>query len=451
LKPVHFSTRRWFLILIAASFALRLAIAVICDPIIQPDTPGYTRLAEDILRLDLAQDNGYRTPGYSLFLLVWNIDPYRARLAQMVLGLITTALLFGMTWRITRHSIIATAVGATYGLSPSQIFFENTILTEALTTFLIVALTAVVQSSLEESRRTGLWIGLAGILAAAITLVRPLFAFVPVLLALIYLWRVIIPTRRYGLLFIFGMPVIVLLGIWSGINWMRFGYADLSTAMGPSLTMHTGVWMQDAPDRDAVLRDLYIQHREEQARLFGSGQGAVFVAMQPMAEATGLNYAQVSKELTRISLNLIAQHPLDYLISVTQSWIKFWATTKIDPAVIRLPSIRPIVGAIIFITRLPLVLINGIFLVLMGLYAWDKLASRWAVRVGTARWEWARRKIRDVSHAIESPIVAVAVLIVLGNSILSAATANPDPRYGMTTLPLISFVVGVALARAGED
>jgi hypothetical protein len=172
--------------------------------------------------------------------------------------------------------------------------------------------------------------------------------------------------------------------------------------------------------------------------------------MQPMMQATGLSFAQVSKELTRISINLIAQHPTEYLISVAQSWIKIWATTKIDPVVIRIPSLRPMASAIIFITRLPLVLVNGVFLAFIGLYVWDRLARCWDTRERPARWEWARRKIRDVCHVIESPIVAVAVLIVLGNAILSAATANPDPRYGMTTLPLISFVVGVALTQARE-
>jgi hypothetical protein len=56
----------------------------------------------------------------------------------------------------------------------------------------------------------------------------------------------------------------------------------------------------------------------------GSHTMTIWLAENEIKRATGLTTAQLSKQLTRMSLQMFAQHPMLYLKSVARAWMRFW-------------------------------------------------------------------------------------------------------------------------------
>ena len=50
----------------------------------------------------------------------------------------------------------------------------------------------------------------------------------------------------------------------------------------------------------------------------------IWYAESEIKRKTGLSTAELSKQLTRMSLEMFAEHPLLYLESVARSWVRFW-------------------------------------------------------------------------------------------------------------------------------
>ena len=52
----------------------------------------------------------------------------------------------------------------------------------------------------------------------------------------------------------------------------------------------------------------------------------VWYAEGELKRATGLSTAALSKQFTRMSLEMFAEHPLLYFASVAKSWVRFWGS-----------------------------------------------------------------------------------------------------------------------------
>jgi len=123
---------RWLCVLLLLSAVPRLAAALLATPLWYPDSNGYRAMARMLAHGDVSGYDAVRTLGYPVFmvLLASNLDA--VRIAQMVLGLVTTAMVFWVALRLTGVSAAAFIAGALYGLNIMQIQFENTILSESL-------------------------------------------------------------------------------------------------------------------------------------------------------------------------------------------------------------------------------------------------------------------------------------------------------------------------------
>jgi hypothetical protein len=160
----------------------------------------------------------------------------------------------------------------------------------------------------------------------------------------------------------------------------------VTTIGGFHLVQHTGQWFELLPPEDALLRDVFLQHRAVQIAKTGSPGNTIWDAVPDMMKASGLAFTQLSSELARLSLKLIWQHPDRYLLSVLDGWQLFWrAPVYWQPEAVANATLRSILEAVIRVERGLLAAANLVFLVSSALAL---IWRRWRSRLGITPW-WA--------------------------------------------------------------
>jgi 4-amino-4-deoxy-L-arabinose transferase-like glycosyltransferase len=324
----------WGTLLASRDTHLLVAVAAVCliprivlwfayEPIVARDTRRYFELAHMLSGWDFSDFVGGRTPGFPLLLLLGGLDHRVIWLLQSLLGVATATLLFALTLRQTRSRTAALIAGLCCGLSINLIFFEATLLTEALATFLLVlAVFLYARIVTEPDVGTLSYVALGTVVALA-GLTRPLFLFaIPLYLLILLLPRRRPQRVRLALSFLF--PVIILVFGWCAVVWRATGSFKPTTLLGYNLTQHSGGFFELVPDDDARLRDIYLRHRAARVAKIGSHTHTIWSARPEMLKTTGLGPGELSDELTRISIALFVAHPRLYLESVRRAWLRFW-------------------------------------------------------------------------------------------------------------------------------
>jgi len=415
-----------FACLLIVSLLVRLFILFTTEPISVPDSPSYIELAGQIAHWNLSKDNGARTPIYPLFLLMCGMDASNIRFVQMALGLFVTAVLFWIVYRFTQNNIMATIAGAFYGLNLSQVQFESTISTESLTIFFILMSLAFFSKFLLNGRSRPWWLFSSILFSSLAGLTRPLFVFLPLIFIFIgYIISMRISVYKKLLAF---LPFILLIVGWSLFNYHRFGYFGPTTLAGYNLTNHSGAFIEYAPDRDAVLRDIYLKARQERIRVSGTHSMTIWRIIDQIMERTGKSYAQISKEFGMISIRLFIEHPILYARSVLISWIQFWNA----PGWWRWPNsnsenFAKWLGYIWRIEKYILILCNFLFLI---------LSLTILIRF------FQNRKYTWLKSAPIVPICLSTIAVILSTSIIQALMERGEnTRYGVPVQPLITVTI----------
>jgi hypothetical protein len=326
-RLAHLDPRAWFGLIALAALLERLGLFLNYRPVAYNDTGSYRRLAEAILA-GWDRYDGTRVPGYPIFLGLFGADR-SVYLAQLLLGLLTTLVLFYIGWLVSRKAWFGALAALAHTLSLQQLFFEADLLSETLTTFLIVLFMAGMAWLLEKGERP-LWqvllaaalTGLAGGMAA---LTRPLFVFLPAWAAvclLVFRWSQ--PRIRWGAALAAGLVGLGLVGVWMDYLHRHLHRFALTTMTGYHLVQHTGVFFEYVPDEHAAIRDTYIQYRDQRIAETGSPGNAIWDAIPALQQVSGLSFFDLSDLLARISVRLILEHPLLYLKGAAQGWIWFW-------------------------------------------------------------------------------------------------------------------------------
>jgi hypothetical protein len=348
-KPVVFkklsaSSIFWLIIVCAVALVERLLVIVLYQPVSYSDTPSYRRLADTVLQGFTSYD-GTRTPGYPVFLALVGSDQ-RVWLVQLFLGFITTLLLFYIGWKLTDKPWFGGLIAMAHTLNLGQLFFESNLLTESLTTFLMVLTMAGMLAWFLYPKIRSLWLAfILGFLSSVTLLVRPLFIYLPFFL-LVFLWlepkldikrsklideggketqnkpSIQHSKWRSGIAFL--VPVILLLGGWLVFIHKNFNEWSLTTMTGFHLVQHTGNFFEYVPDEYAVLRDTYIKYRDAHIAQFGTQTNAIWDAIPEMSKVSGYSFYALSRVLTRISIQLILNHPFLYIKNAISGWWMFW-------------------------------------------------------------------------------------------------------------------------------
>jgi hypothetical protein len=115
--------------------------------------------------------------------------------------------------------------------------------------------------------------------------------------------------------------------LWCGFNYRILGEFTISTTTGYSLLNHSGKFIEYADDEYAVVRDSYLEYREKNAsrvRLHDDNVSFIAAPVREMQAELGLTFGELSRHISKMSLELFLHHPGRYLKSVFKAWINFW-------------------------------------------------------------------------------------------------------------------------------
>ncbi len=372
----------WFVIVVAVAVALRVILFIDYHAVSYSDTDSYRRSANAILEGFQAYD-GTRTPGYPAFMAL--IGPDRAvYAAQLFLGLGITLAWFWIGWKASGQPFFAGLTGLAHTLNPGQLFFEANLLTETLATFWLAVALLGACLWLKSPERRNLWgalgIGLSSSLAA---ITRPLFIFMPVLLAVFMAFSFEKRRMKFDWKPLLGvlLPAVLLIGGW--MTWVRVNYHvfSLSTMGGYHLVQHTGYYFEDVPDEYATIREVYLDFREVRIAERGTQGNTIWDAIPALQDATGMNFYELSRTLQKISIQLILTHPWEYLSRAARGWWMFWrAPVYWDQAAVGSPGWVSTLADLIFGARAAIFFANLVFVLssLLGL-VFKRLRQAWAL------------------------------------------------------------------------
>ena len=298
---------------------------------------SYTQTAQAILRLNF-HALGDRVPVYPLLVALCGLNPHVIWTAQSILGIAASLMIFDMAFRRTRHGPYSLLIGLACSLAPEVLVYESSLMTEALTNFLLVTslwLITRYDGAGEGNVRYPLALGSIVALAA---LTRPLMiCLVPVYYCfLVPIWppaKIFRPEGLKRTLFL-GLPVIVFLLGWCGFNYFNSGYFTPTTLSGENLMDQVDPYVDLAPERFALLRDTWLHSRWKIKGTPNKNATLVYgEAVSELERQTGETGFQISHEYKSLALYLQIHHPLLCLRRAEQSWIEFWGEPTWDEVV----------------------------------------------------------------------------------------------------------------------
>ena len=420
---------RGFIILVLFGFVERTWLWLVYQPVSYGDTGSYMRLAGVLSELTLQGYDGTRVPGYPAFLALFGMEPERVWLAQMCLGIIISVILFWITWRTSGSVTLALIVGGLYNLIPGQFLFEANLLTETLATFWIV-LSLALLLSLDRVKKQAIESAAAlalGISVSVSGILRPIFFPLSVwLLPFVWLmgsgnWK-----HRFSRVALYSMGPLLLLGGW--LLFMRSSYHVVAptTILGFSLVNNTGEYFEYLPDEVAAIRDTYLQYRDAYIAERGVQTNAIWEAIPAMTEASGLGFYKLSRELQRLSWQLIREHPDLYLINVLKGWVSFWkAPVYWRPSLVSSSVSKTLLSTLAIAGRAISLAANFAFL----LFSCIALINRRArARLG-----------------INRHIIAVAGMVWLTSVIQTLGEHGDNPRFLVPIQMAVIYLIVVAV------
>jgi hypothetical protein len=313
-----------------------------------------------------SQENGYRTPVYPLFLaaILAPFDHHELSecreprvpaclgdiqydpgplanlrsivLVQIILGALCIPLIYAFAWNVCHNHWVAALCALTYPLDLSTGYWEISLLSDALATFLLilsVSLTVIAAKSTQHRTLAHIALGVA---LAALALCQPIYlAYAIVPAAFLVIAR--IPESaasqslghfphvkaKWNALLVLAIPVFLII-LWSARTFYVDGFFTPSTLTGYNLTQMVGPFMEQAPEQYRDLAEIYVDTRAERIAAHGNHSGTIFLAYREMLDARKTTWAGLSRDLADLSLQLALKNPLGYLQVAGDSFDQFW-------------------------------------------------------------------------------------------------------------------------------
>lgn len=402
----------------------RLFLFFAYSPGIDPDSETYLLLARQIAHLDFTDYNGQRTPGYPVLLLATGSNPALIWIIQSFLSLGSATLLFLMARTQESSKELALAISLTYLLVLNTLFYEAAVLTETASAFLLVLVTYLFLKAVRNGTTLTLAISL-GLAVATLILTRPQYIF---MIPLIGMLTACLHYRNWvavlAFLLISSLPV----AGWMSFNKQQIGHFSLTSLLGYNLSNHTGAFMELASDEHALFRDIYVKYRDEKIRETGFHHMTIFRARDELKQASGLDEVELSSRFQRISVELIAQNPQRYALSVARAWASFWAVPRYGQRQnIKNSGLADALDWLWKIEHPLLRLLNAIFLLSSTLLAIQMVRHR---KQGIAKFA--------------AP--AFMTTVVVATSVVQAlAEYGENPRYFIPSQPLVIAATALAI------
>lgn len=393
------------MLVLVVSVLVRAGLLLTYPPAEGNDTPTYQHLANSIRNNQgFERYNGTRTPGYPLFLMLTG-TPALTSLVQTGLGLLTTLLVFYITWLVSQRAWLAGLMALAHTLNLGQLFFEGTLLSEAVATFLLfVCLAGLAKlwygSMGEQPHKFKNWwlAAVLGLAAASLALTRPLFAFIPFWGAffLLFFWRGQAVKIRLVVALVCVLPALVTLLLWVNFIYTRFHILGMDSIGGYHLVNHTTSFFELAPEEYAPIRDTFLTIRAQRLARTGSTINTIWDAIPPLMDQTKLNYYALGRQMGRISSRLISEHPWLYMQKLALGWWWFWRVGVLwFPDTISNTTLSAMAKTVMLLERITLFGINLLFLggsfgllwpkirtwFKMDLFTWFALSAVWMTSI----------------------------------------------------------------------
>jgi hypothetical protein len=418
MKPGLNQNAKLIFALIAVGALARLILATRLSPLLID--PSYTDSARDILTFHF-RALGDRAPTYPLLLALCGNNFHVVWLVQSLLGIAASVMIFDMAFRYTGRGSVALATGILSSLIRDPLIWEAYIATEALAGFLLVACFWLTMKIEESPGASGWKVGALGAVLALGGLNRPLMlCVIPVFFIFLF------PSLRPAQIFssqnlrnaaVFAAPIAVLVFGWCGFNYANSGFFSPTTRAGQQLMDPVTPYVQLAPDKYAVLRDVWLKNS---ARPHDVQEGIYEDSLPELEQRTGESEAQISHELAGLAMYLNFHHPLLWLRRAEDSWMQFWGEPT--PAETQWPQ-----GKREELTGFASPLIQFLIRQLMGVFLVLSLLSIPLAMFG-----------KKVFSKFEYLIFAVCLWI----SVFSAFTEYGDNhRFSIPCLPMMMYVV----------
>ena len=326
LAPLLRMVPAWALILLIVGGAIRVLLSFSTVPVLWPDSLTYLTSAK------LMADEGnywlheiYRTPMYPLFLSHFVGAPYDG--VQAGEGIVTAQRLFGLASGFFLFLLLRRAFSAQIALwgavlfllSPLQLFYETSILTEAQFILFLSVFLWLAGRLLEDGTkgRTSYLLSITlGLSAAVLSLSRPIGQ----LLLLILLGFSLIRfgcTRRT----IFGAALslaVFAAGIfpWMKVNHDRYGFWGISRDFG--INMFHRVLDVDAtplPDSstDVFVRDQYLQAKPKPGTTYFHVYFALFKHLKKEKPPHRFVKLLIDQRMGDFALEVLVAHPYQFI------------------------------------------------------------------------------------------------------------------------------------------
>lgn len=302
------------LLLLGIGIGLRRSLPP-ATPILGPDSYSYLGVSA-ALSTPLSWSNRSltpkRTPGYPLLLRLLQVRTGSERsivLFQQGLSLLSTVLLFWLTYHFTRSLLASFLAAILTSLAGQTVYYEYSLLSDTLSAAAFLVAIALLVASVQQDAPL-LWFGL-GLAVGAAALVRPsnLPAFgIAFLYAGFHRRRLRTPLHRFVSALCLFVGIAILLAPWIERNRRLFGRPMLSSLQGYALMLRAESLINYESDLERPLKDLFRQ--ELQTVHVPAAEPVHQIRMKfPKTAATEI---ELNDRMKRIAVEAIRTHPLRY-------------------------------------------------------------------------------------------------------------------------------------------
>ena len=359
-------------LLLIYAIAVRLIFVCFYGAItLTPDSYDYLALADTITNFDWSNYDGKRTPGFPIFISLFGGNLTVLIGFQIILGVLTTVLLFNITRHITKTTNLAFWTAIIYTSFVNVVLFDFAVLTENISAFvLLLTIWHIIKSNLFNHQASIKHYILLSLLFGWLYMIRPFFIYIPVGFALFFIVKQFKTDLKYSLiksLITLSVPLLSYV-LWNNYNLKTIGHFTNTQYFGINLAQTATPFFEKAVTNDTLIKTILVKHRDS-LKQYNPDRIAmsVWFAHQELLDKTKLTEVELSHRLSLISKDLFKKHPELYLKQVGISWLLFWGNkssfywnnTKVKNSYFRLG----IIATWLYLQRYLLLIINVFFII----------------------------------------------------------------------------------------
>jgi len=291
-------------------------------PVMTLDGPSYMRLAQEIRDLSL-HELSLRTPGLPLLMILTGSADHPSRwffYVSLSLHVLSVAM---MAYLLRRLGISARLVllFTLFGLLPPFVEPAAYVASEAASQFTIVLVFTAVVLWLMEPR--WIWFVIASLALPLAAQVRPAYELFPLALigclAVGYACGLFPKVTRRKLILIAAVPALLSFAaqaVWSGINYLNFGYYGTSRMLPIALSTKSGDVLEFLPAQYGELKTILIPYRDQNlTEPFGDHRGEEYIyrAMPEILRHFGGDLTAATVNLKAAFIYLVEHKPMSFV------------------------------------------------------------------------------------------------------------------------------------------